>query len=322
MAFTDDTTGLSTTWTEQTVVAFNYGMLQTQSDMIGEVQDKLKRGTLSATSSPTLNSVKRWLTRAKQELMQTKSYSFARRYAYATLAAGDYRISLPPDYNGGDIRVRDQTNDRTLKVWPAHIYDKMFPDPDAESNDEIEVCCIKNMELWLAPPTSGTPIIEISYDRSGQDTANILKYETQTGDYTLGLTVTGGTSEATGVIIYDTDSGTSGTLYLKHVTGTFADTEALTDSGSGAAVVDGTLTKGKIEDFLFLPEMERFRCCDYAIYEACESLEDWEKAKWYRTKWDAGSFSSKKADARRKWKEMGYRVIDVFQEQNARQNQQ
>jgi hypothetical protein len=68
-----------------------------------------------------------------------------------------------------------------------------------------------------------------------------LNYDGQTGDFTVGLTVTGGTSGATGVIVRDEDAGTTGTLYLQSVSGTFQDNEAITDTGTGAATVNGNI---------------------------------------------------------------------------------
>lgn len=72
-----------------------------------------------------------------------------------------------------------------------------------------------------------------------------LAYDAQSANFTVGLVVTGGTSGATGTILSDTDGGTSGALTLTDVTGTFLDNEALTDSGSGAAVVNGVLSSTK-----------------------------------------------------------------------------
>lgn len=247
MSITDTTASIDTAWAEYPTVTFLAGTLADIDAMVTEIESKLKRGTLSTSTSPTLVSVQRWCVRAKEELMQVKSYTFGRRFAYATLSAGDYRISLPPDYNGGDVSVKDTTNNRKLKIWPSNKFDLKFPDVDEESNDEPVICCIKNMELWLAPPVSGTPIIELEYDRSGSDNT--------TTDYT------------------------------------------------------------------YLPEIERFYCCDYAIYEACESLEDWTKAKWYKEKWLFGLGLSRKADAKRRWKEKGFRAISTFEEFSARGNQ-
>jgi hypothetical protein len=68
-----------------------------------------------------------------------------------------------------------------------------------------------------------------------------LAYDGQSANFTVGLVVTGGTSGATGRIVADTDGGAAGTLLLKDVRGVFANNEALTDSSTGAAVVDGIL---------------------------------------------------------------------------------
>lgn len=68
-----------------------------------------------------------------------------------------------------------------------------------------------------------------------------LDYDGQSFDYTVGETVTGGTSGATGVVEIDRDSGTSGQLVLSSVSGTFQDNETLIGSVSGVALVDGVL---------------------------------------------------------------------------------
>ncbi len=70
-----------------------------------------------------------------------------------------------------------------------------------------------------------------------------LAYDGQTVNFTVGLTVTDGTSGATGIILSDTDNGATGMLYLGSVTGTFGTNNALTDSGSGSATINGTLTE-------------------------------------------------------------------------------
>jgi len=70
-----------------------------------------------------------------------------------------------------------------------------------------------------------------------------LLFKTQTVDFTVGQTVTGGTSGATGIIVSQTDAGTTGSLNLHTETGTFVANEALTDPLGGAAVVDLTTTQ-------------------------------------------------------------------------------
>lgn len=71
-----------------------------------------------------------------------------------------------------------------------------------------------------------------------------LPYDGQTANFTEGTTLTGATSAATAKIVNDVDGGTTGTLTLSQINGTFQDDEAITDdNGSpGAAVVNGTLT--------------------------------------------------------------------------------
>ena len=66
-----------------------------------------------------------------------------------------------------------------------------------------------------------------------------LLYDGGSGAFTVGLTVTGTTSHATGII--DRKSGTvaTGYLILKTMSGTFQNNEAITDTATGAAVADG-----------------------------------------------------------------------------------
>jgi hypothetical protein len=66
-----------------------------------------------------------------------------------------------------------------------------------------------------------------------------LEYDTQTGNFTEGLVVTGGTSSATGLIVADHDDGADGDLILRAVRGTFTDGETITDTSTGSAAVNG-----------------------------------------------------------------------------------
>lgn len=82
--------------------------------------------------------------------------------------------------------------------------------------------------------------IERSWWASFALSDQVLKYDTQTGAFTVGLVVTGGTSGATGTIVEILDNdGTSGSLILSGVSGTFEDNEAITDSSTGAALANG-----------------------------------------------------------------------------------
>jgi hypothetical protein len=67
-----------------------------------------------------------------------------------------------------------------------------------------------------------------------------LTYESGTSEFTMGATLTGQTSGATGVIKWLTGDAASGTLTLKEVSGAFQDGELITDDGGGSAHADGS----------------------------------------------------------------------------------
>ncbi len=71
-----------------------------------------------------------------------------------------------------------------------------------------------------------------------------LDYDAQSANFTVGATLTGGTSGAHGIITADVDAGSTGTLTLEGIDGTFQNDETITDdNGSpGSATSDGTLT--------------------------------------------------------------------------------
>lgn len=73
------------------------------------------------------------------------------------------------------------------------------------------------------------------------DSADI-NYDGQTANFTVGETATGASSGATGIIVADSDAGTSGTLSLVQISGTFIDNEIVTDSATGSARVNGSMT--------------------------------------------------------------------------------
>ena len=75
---------------------------------------------------------------------------------------------------------------------------------------------------------SSTPLATLAYD--GQGATN----------FTVGSTLEGGTSDATGVIFSDTDAGATGTLELANVSGIFVTNETITDDETGSATSNGT----------------------------------------------------------------------------------
>lgn len=80
-----------------------------------------------------------------------------------------------------------------------------------------------------------------------------LAYDTQTANFTVGLKLTGASSDATGWIVYDDDGGATGTLVLSDVQGTFTAAETITDSSTGSAkataasVAGGTVLSTKLK---------------------------------------------------------------------------
>ena len=76
---------------------------------------------------------------------------------------------------------------------------------------------------------------------------DLLNFDNQSSLFAVGETVTGGTSGATGEILFVQQNNYSGTLQLKDVTGTFQDNEII-GSSTGSASVNGTLTEQSGDD--------------------------------------------------------------------------
>jgi hypothetical protein len=89
---------------------------------------------------------------------------------------------------------------------------------------------------------SGEYIIGISAKRAGAT----LAYDAQTANFTVGAIVTGATSGCTARISADSDGGVTGTLTVRSIVkganGYFQDNEIITDSSSGSATANGTLS--------------------------------------------------------------------------------
>lgn len=239
MSLTVASAALDLAWAEFGAVAFTAGSLTDQDACVSEVESKLKRGTLSATTTPSDAQVKQWLQRAKQELAEVRQFTWKRRYVTATLTSGTWRYALPPDFQGGRVSLRDLTNNRKIGITSGHQFDALFPDPSEETaGSGAIVGCIKGNELWLMP-APGTDIVELEYERSGDD-----------------ITAT---------------------------------------------------------DFSWLPEIERFRCCDFATAEAFSSLHDYEKSQFFYARWERGLAKAVRSDGKKRYSSMGYRARSVFQ---------
>lgn len=75
------------------------------------------------------------------------------------------------------------------------------------------------------------------------------------------------------------------------------------------------------DDFSWLPEEDRFLCCDYAKWQAFLSLHMWQEAQLFRDQWREGLRDDRIADARRKWRSMNFQCLNVFQHRTLKLNQ-
>lgn len=73
-----------------------------------------------------------------------------------------------------------------------------------------------------------------------------LSYDNQTSNFTVGGLLEGQTSGATARISADSDSGTTGTLSLRNIDGTFIDGETITDNSGGSADVNGSISNPSV----------------------------------------------------------------------------
>lgn len=74
-------------------------------------------------------------------------------------------------------------------------------------------------------------------------------------------------------------------------------------------------------DFAWLPEIERFRCCDYATWRGFLDLHMWNEAGLYERIWMANIANAVRSDGKRKWHAMNYQAISWIQEHCARNHQ-
>lgn len=162
-------TNLSTTWTDQSYVAFNQSTISTTANLITQVETNINRGTLSASSHPTSTQVTNWLIRGKQKLMEAYGFTWKRKFSYCSSAAGTYRYALPADFAGGATILRDLTQDIRLSFMDPITFDTVYPDVSGSSNAVPEFYTIKDRELWLATPADGTYTFELEYLRTGED---------------------------------------------------------------------------------------------------------------------------------------------------------
>ena len=65
-------------------------------------------------------------------------------------------------------------------------------------------------------------------------------------------------------------------------------------------------------DVSYIPELMRFRICDYATYRSFIALQRFDAASAYKGEWDSGMATTTKADSKKRWKAQGYKVRTWF----------
>jgi len=88
---------------------------------------------------------------------------------------------------------------------------------------------------------------EFVYAIGGTHETQALTFKTQAGNWTAEETILGLTSASTATVRSDSDSGTTGTLTLDDVVGTFVDNEILRGSVKGRALVNGSPSALKLK---------------------------------------------------------------------------
>lgn len=96
-------------------------------------------------------------------------------------------------------------------------------------------------EITIYDPSGDAIVTTTDMTSAAITTDAYLAYVSQTAEFDLGSTLTGGTSSATAIIKSDRKSGTSGILELGNIDGTFSSGETITDANSGSATTSGTL---------------------------------------------------------------------------------
>jgi hypothetical protein len=63
-----------------------------------------------------------------------------------------------------------------------------------------------------------------------------------------------------------------------------------------------------VTDISWLPEIARFKICDYALYRSFVLLQQWDAANIYKGEWMEDVADAKQSSARQKWSQMNYRA--------------
>ncbi len=164
---------------------------------------------------------------------------------YATLGAADLPVSALMAYKNGNI-------ESLFGATSNAIYDiTSVVDPDVSPVADVTGLTSGNWSSAQFSTTGGVWLVNVNasdnqqiFDGAdwwsiGSQNINRLNFDAQTSNFTVGATITGGTSGSTAVISSMVDNGTTGYLMLGNITGTgFQDNELIT-GGGGSATVNG-----------------------------------------------------------------------------------
>jgi len=186
---------------------------------------------------------------AKQGHLSSKAYSLGLdSITGATVGFFDEETGIMAgDYSAWNVLNRQDTG-----AYTGVVDFKGFIVSSAAVQTALLGIGVSPCRVGLHPsPAAGNQWI-VGEDDTGYNIRPLaVNYDADTGNFTAGLVVTGGTSGATGTIQTLEVIGSTGTLRLTGVTGTFLDNEVITDTSTGVALVYGaptttTLVRGDI----------------------------------------------------------------------------
>lgn len=132
-------------------------------------------------------------------------------------------------------------DDTTFIEWCKYLL--FFVYPRLKAKDPERFITETVYYVVTSPDTFTIPSNLMDANQTGcgffELTSADIAYDAQTANFTVGATLTGGTSGATAVITEDDDDGATGTLTVEQVSGVFVDNETITDSSGGSATANG-----------------------------------------------------------------------------------
>lgn len=151
---------------------------------------------------------------------------------FVSFASGNDPDSPPLGGTNGDAIMLFETTvtnaKPTANFTPGEVLEDLTSGATVTMRTTADDSQVPTSGRWDTSLVPGTPT-----------PTHVIAYDAQTGNFTEGDTLTGGTSGATGTICQVFDDGTTGLIWLRDVTGTFADNETITDGATGSATANG-----------------------------------------------------------------------------------